>query len=68
MGGNIRSYTQEYKNTIVYLFDNGKTYAEISSEYAVLKTTIRQWVNNWDFSAETINRKWLTDITYLYTK
>lgn len=45
MGRKVRSYTQEYKNTIVELFNSGKTYAEISSEYGVPKTTIRQWVN-----------------------
>lgn len=45
MGRKVRSYTQEYKNTIVDLFNSGKTYAEISSEYGVPKTTIRQWVN-----------------------
>lgn len=45
MGRNVKSYTQEYKNTIVDLFDSGKTYAEISNEYGVPKTTVRQWVN-----------------------
>ena len=41
----VRSYTQEYKSTIVGLFNSGKTYAELSDEYGVPKTTIRQWVN-----------------------
>ena len=45
MGRNIKSYTQEYKNTIVDLFNSGKAYAEISNEYGVPKTTVRQWVN-----------------------
>ena len=45
MGRKVKSYTQEYKNTIIELFNSGKTYAEISSEYGVPKTTIRQWVN-----------------------
>lgn len=45
MGRNVKSYTQEYKNTIVDLFNSGKTYAEISNEYGVPKTTVRQWVN-----------------------
>lgn len=42
MGRNVKSYTQEYKNTIVDLFNSGKTYAEISKEYGVPKTTVRQ--------------------------
>ena len=45
MGRKVRSYTQEYKSTIVDLFNSGKTYAELSDEYGVPKTTIRQWVN-----------------------
>lgn len=45
MGRNVKSYTQEYKNTIVDLFNSGKIYAEISNEYGVPKTTVRQWVN-----------------------
>ena len=45
MGRKVKSYTQDYKNTIIDLFNSGKTYAEISDEYGVPKTTIRQWVN-----------------------
>ncbi|ETJ35586.1 Transposase IS3/IS911 family protein [human gut metagenome] len=45
MGRIVKSYTQEYKNTIVNLFNSGKTYAELSDEYRVPKTTIRQWGN-----------------------
>lgn len=45
IGRNVKSYTQEYKNTIVNLFNSGKTYAEISNEYWVPKTTVRQWAN-----------------------
>ena len=32
MGGNVKSYTQEYKNTIINLFNSGKTYAERSTK------------------------------------
>lgn len=32
MGREVRSYTQEYKSTIVDLFSSGKTYAELSDE------------------------------------
>lgn len=45
MGRTVKSYTKEYKNTIVELFNNGKTYKELNSEYGVPKSTIRQWVN-----------------------
>ncbi|MCQ2013244.1 hypothetical protein LJE39_08730 [Clostridium butyricum] len=45
IGRNFKIYTQEYKNTIVDLFNSGKTYAEISNEYGVPKTTVRQLVN-----------------------
>lgn len=45
MGRTVKSYTEEYKNTIVELFNNGKTYKELNSEYGVPKSTIRQWVN-----------------------
>ena len=44
MGRKVNSYTEEYKNTIVELFNSGKTYGELNSEYGVLKTTIRQWI------------------------
>ena len=54
MGRKVRSYTQEYKNTIVELFNSGKTYAEISSEYGVPKTTIRQWVKKNDTVSESV--------------
>lgn len=48
MGRKVKSYTQDYKNTIIDLFNSGKTYAEISDEYGVPKTTIRQWVKKND--------------------
>ena len=53
MGRKVRSYTQDYKNTIIDLFNSGKTYAEISDEYGVPKTTIRQWVNKNDTAQDS---------------
>lgn len=44
MGRKVNNYTDEYKNTIVELFNSGKTYSELNSEYGVPKTTLRQWV------------------------
>ena len=40
-----RSYTQDFKNTIVELYNSGKTLAELSSEYGVSKSTISGWIN-----------------------
>ena len=53
MGRKVKSYTEEYKNTIIDLFNSGKTYAEISDEYGVPKTTIRQWVNKNDTAQDS---------------
>ncbi|MDF2883612.1 MAG: transposase family protein [Clostridiaceae bacterium] len=44
MGRKVNNYTDEYKSTIVELFNSGKTYSELNSEYGVPKTTIRRWV------------------------
>jgi len=38
-------YTQEFKNTIVELYNSGKSLAELSSEYALSKSTITGWIN-----------------------
>lgn len=44
MGKTSKRYTDEYKDTIVELFNRGKTYSELSSEYGIPKTTMRQWM------------------------
>ncbi len=46
MGRSERNYTEGYKSTNIELFNSGKTYSELSNEYGLPKTTIRQWVNN----------------------
>jgi len=38
-------YTEEFKNTIVELYNSGKSLAELSSEYALSKSTITGWIN-----------------------
>jgi len=38
-------YTKEFKNTIVELYNSGKSLAELSSEYALSKSTITGWIN-----------------------
>jgi len=37
-------YTEEFKNTIVELYNAGKSLAELSSEYALSKSTITGWI------------------------
>jgi transposase len=39
-----KQYTEEFKNTIVELYNAGKSLAELSSEYALSKSTITGWV------------------------
>ncbi|KAJ50079.1 transposase [Clostridium tetanomorphum] len=39
-----KQYTEEFKNTIVELYNSGKSLAELSSEYAVSKSTIIGWI------------------------
>ena len=39
-----KKYTEEFKNTIVELYNSGKSLADLSSEYAVSKSTITGWV------------------------
>jgi transposase len=38
-----KQYTEEFKNTIVELYNAGKSLAELSSEYALSKSTITGW-------------------------
>lgn len=39
-----KEYTEEFKNTIVELYNSGKSLAELNSEYAVSKSTITGWI------------------------
>lgn len=39
-----KRYTEEFKKTIVELYNSGKSLAELSSEYAVSKSTITGWI------------------------
>jgi transposase len=39
-----KQYTEEFKNTIVELYNAGKSLAELSSEYALSKSTITGWI------------------------
>lgn len=44
MGRGQKQYTEEFKNMIVELYNSGKTLAELSSEYALSKSTITTWI------------------------
>lgn len=39
-----KQYTEEFKNTIVELYNSGKSLTELNSEYAVSKSTIIGWI------------------------
>ncbi len=39
-----KKYTEEFKNTIVELYNAGKSLTELSSEYALSKSTITIWI------------------------
>lgn len=39
-----KQYTEELKNTIMKLYNVGKILAELSSEYALSKSTITGWI------------------------
>lgn len=39
-----KQYTDEFRNTIVELYNSGKSLAELSSEYALSKSTITGWI------------------------
>ena len=39
-----KKYTEEYKNTIVELYNSTKTLAELNSEYGLPKSTILTWI------------------------
>ena len=39
-----KQYTDEFKKKILELYNSGKSLSELSSEYAVAKSTITTWV------------------------
>ena len=39
-----KQYTEEFKNTIVELYNSGKSLSELSSEYSLSKSTITGWI------------------------
>ena len=41
-----RKYSEEFKNTIVELYNSGKNLSELSSKYGISNSTISSWLKN----------------------
>lgn len=41
-----KTYSKEFKNMILELYNSGRKVTELSIEYKVSKTAIRDWINN----------------------
>ena len=39
-----KSYDEEFKKTLVSLYENGKKISELSREYGINESTIRPWI------------------------
>ncbi len=44
---NLAKYTEEFKKTIVSLYQSGKTYAQIQKEYGVSSSALSNWVRKY---------------------
>lgn len=44
MGNGKPRYSDEFKKTIIELYENGKSISELSSEYGIAKSTVGGWV------------------------
>ena len=44
MAKQYKSYDEDFKKTIVNLYENGKGISELSREYGVGKSTINSWI------------------------
>ena len=47
MARQYKSYDEEFKKTIVNLYENGKGISELSREYGVGKSTIDSWIKKY---------------------
>jgi transposase len=45
MGRSQKQYTDEFKNTLVELYNSGKSLTDLSREYGIAKSTITVWIN-----------------------
>ncbi len=55
---NLAKYTEEFKKTIVSLYQSGKTYAQIQKEYGVSSSALSNWVRKY-------SQVWVDDETIL---
>lgn len=44
---NKTKYTKEFKQTIVNLYNSGKTYAQIKNEYGVSSSALSNWIKQY---------------------
>ena len=47
MAKQYKSYDEEFKKTLVSLYENGKRLSELSREYGVNESTIRPWIKKY---------------------
>ena len=43
----LKKYSEEFKKTIVTLYQSGKTYSEIQKEYGVSSSALSNWVRKY---------------------
>ena len=47
MARQYKSYEEEFKKTVVSLYENGKGISELSREYGIGKSTIDSWIKKY---------------------
>lgn len=47
MGKTYKYYDEEFKKTLVSLYENGKKISELSREYGINESTIRPWIQKY---------------------
>ena len=47
MSQQYKSYDEDFKKTIVNLYETGKSIADLSREYGVGHTNVRNWINKY---------------------
>ena len=47
MARQYKSYDEDFKKTIVNLYENGKGISELSREYSIGKSTIDSWIKKY---------------------
>ena len=40
-----KQYTDEFRNTLVELYNSGKSLADLNREYGISKSTVTVWIN-----------------------